>query len=216
MARGRPRKIDPSDALHDVMIAFWQNGYAATSMTDLSEASGMAKPGLYAAFGDKEALFEKALMHYFHAYGGPIFEKLGPGGGHVVDDLRAFFGAVADLTLDETTPTGCFLVNTVIDSRYGSERHKEVVQGLVESRLEAIRTRLLKAVAAGDVPADAEIDRLAIFLDGQFSAIAILGRSGISEPDMKAFIDTCLGVIPTCNAVLPEETRAQAKPILRQ
>ncbi len=216
MARGRPRKIDPSDALQDVMIAFWQNGYAATSMTDLSEASGMAKPGLYAAFGDKEALFEKALLHYVNTYGGPIFEMLQPSGRHVVDDLRDFLGAVADLTLDKTTPAGCFLVNTVIDSRYGSERHKELVLGLCASRLEAIRTRLLKAVAAGDVQAGTDVDRLAVFLDGQFSAIAILGRSGTSEPDLKGFIDTGLLIIPTRYGVLPEERETQAKPILRQ
>ena len=110
MARGRPRKVNTKDALHSVMVAFWQNGYSGTSMSDLAEVSGMAKPGLYAAFGDKEALFEKALLHYFETYGGPVFSRLGLASKDVVSDFRDFLGAIAELTLDRNTPAGCFLV----------------------------------------------------------------------------------------------------------
>ena len=140
MARGRPRKVDAKDALQSVMIAFWQNGYAGTSMNDLSEVSGMAKPGLYAAFGDKEALFERALLHYFETYGGPVFSRLQAARKHVIDDFRDFLGAIADLTLDRNTPSGCFLVNAIVDCTYGAERHREVVNGLRESRYRRIRS----------------------------------------------------------------------------
>ncbi|MES0812023.1 TetR/AcrR family transcriptional regulator [Roseibium sp. SCPC15] len=215
MARGRPRKISTKDALHSVMLAFWQNGYSGTSMNDLSEASGMAKPGLYAAFGDKEALFEKALLHYFETYGGPVFGRLQQARRHFIDDFRDFLGAVADLTLDKSTPSGCFLVNALVDCTYGSERHQELVNGLRESRYTAIRERLIKAVAAGEMPSDADVDRAATFLDGQFSAIAMLGRSGASDADLKIFIETGLGALPVCGA-----SRAMADepetPILRQ
>ena len=200
MARGRPRKIDTKDALQSVMVAFWQNGYSATSMNDLAEASGMAKPGLYAAFGDKEALFEKALLHYFETYGGPVFGQLQAARKHVVEDLRDFLGAVADLTLDAGTPSGCFLVNALVDCTYGSERHREVVFGLKESRYTAIKERLLKAVAAGEIAEDADIDRAATFIDGQFSAVALLGRSGGTEAELKTFIDTGLRALPVTNS----------------
>ncbi|WP_422378189.1 TetR/AcrR family transcriptional regulator [Roseibium sp.] len=216
MARGRPRKVSTKDALHSVMVAFWQNGYSGTSMSDLAEASGMAKPGLYAAFGDKEALFEKALLHYFETYGGPVFSRLNLARKDVVSDFRDFLGAIADLTLDQNTPAGCFLVNALVDCTYGPERHQEVVTGLRESRFNAIRDRLLKAADAGELRDDADIDRAATFLDGQFSAIALLGRSGISEPELKTFVETGLQSLPVRDELAGFSDSALNSPILRQ
>jgi AcrR family transcriptional regulator len=198
------------------MIAFWQNGYSATSMADLAEASGMAKPGLYATFGDKEALFEKALLHYFKTYGGPVFERLRQARKHVLEDFRDFLGAVADLTLDKATPAGCFLVNALVDARYGPVRHKDMVLGLRDSRYAAIRERLVKAVAAGEMPAETDLEGVATFLDGQFSAIALLGRSGASERDLKTFIETGLQVLPSGDGARPAGGTAPDGPILRQ
>ena len=216
MARGRPRKVNTKDALHSVMVAFWQNGYSGTSMSDLAEVSGMAKPGLYAAFGDKEALFEKALLHYFETYGGPVFSRLGLASKDVVSDFRDFLGAIAELTLDRNTPAGCFLVNALVDCTYGPERHQEVVTGLRESRFNAIRDRLLKAADAGELRDDADIDRAATFLDGQFSAIALLGRSGISETDLKTFVETGLQALPVRDDLAGFSESAVNPPILRQ
>lgn len=216
MARGRPRKVNTRDALQSVMVAFWQNGYSGTSMSDLAEASGMAKPGLYAAFGDKEALFEKALLHYFETYGGPVFARLKEAGKPVLQDFRDFLGAVADLTLDRNTPAGCFLVNALVDCTYGPERHREVVTGLRESRYAGIRERLVKAAEAGELRDDADIDRTATFLDGQFSAIALLGRSGSSEADLKTFIETGLQALPLRDGLSGFSEPERNAPILRQ
>ncbi len=216
MARGRPRKVEARDALHSVMITFWKNGYAGTSMNDLAEASGLAKPGLYARFGDKEALFEKALLHYFETIGGPIFLQLGRAKKHVIDDLRDFLGAVAALTLDANTPPGCFLVNSLVDCASGPSRQQELVKGLRESRYGAIRARLLKGVAAGEIPAEADVDRMATFVDGQFSAISMLGRSGSTGTDLGIFIETGLRALPVVNAGEVFERSGVASPTLRR
>lgn len=216
MARGRPRKINTKDALQSVMVAFWQNGYSGTSMSDLADASGMAKPGLYAAFGDKEALFEKALLHYFETYGGPVFARLKEARKSVVEDFRDFLGAIADLTLDQNTPAGCFLVNALVDCTYGPERHREVVHGLKDSRYAAIRERLRKAADAGELRDDADIDRVATFLDGQFSAIALLGRGGCSERDLKTFVETGLQALPLRDELTGFSEPERNAPILRQ
>src|SRR5579872_7287735 len=63
--RGRPRAYDPDAALSRVMETFWKSGYAGTSLDDLAAATGMNRPSLYAAFGDKRALYVKALEHYW-------------------------------------------------------------------------------------------------------------------------------------------------------
>src|SRR5215813_9734022 len=62
--RGRPRAYDPDTALARAMAAFWDTGYSATSLDDLSAATGMNRPSLCAAFGDKRALYRKALDQY--------------------------------------------------------------------------------------------------------------------------------------------------------
>ena len=216
MPRGRPRKVETQDALHAIMLAFWQSGYSGTSMADLAAASGMAKPGLYAAFGDKEALFEKALNHYFETIGGPIFEKLGKAENHCVEDLREFLTAIADLTVDENTPSGCFLVNAQVDCAYGPERHQQVVLGLRESRFNAIRDRLTKALADGELQAGTDLDRAATFLDGQFAAIAILGRSGSSKSELELFIESGLRSLPIARQDHSFEGIAASGPSARQ
>src|SRR5215470_5049877 len=62
--RGRPRQYDPDSALARAAAAFWKNGYAATSLDDLAAATGMNRPSLYAAFGDKRDLYLKTLQRY--------------------------------------------------------------------------------------------------------------------------------------------------------
>src|SRR3546814_8643781 len=63
-ARGRPREFDPDKALASALHVFWQQGYEGASMTELTEAMGITKPSLYTCFGNKEALFKKALDLY--------------------------------------------------------------------------------------------------------------------------------------------------------
>src|SRR5882724_6695271 len=62
--RGRPRAYDPVEAIARAAAVFWKAGYAGTSLDDLSEATGMNRPSLYAAFGDKRDLYLKTLAYY--------------------------------------------------------------------------------------------------------------------------------------------------------
>src|SRR3954467_15810159 len=62
--RGRPREFDVDHALTAALRVFWSKGYEGASMTDLTDAMGITRPSLYAAFGNKEALFRKALDLY--------------------------------------------------------------------------------------------------------------------------------------------------------
>lgn len=62
--RGRPRGFDPEQALRAAMAVFWKHGYEGASMAQLTEATGLAKPSLYAAFGDKESLYGKVVASY--------------------------------------------------------------------------------------------------------------------------------------------------------
>ena len=67
--RGRPRAFDPENALSAATEVFWAKGFDGASLDDLTEAMGISRPSLYAAFGDKERLFEAALGHYANHFG---------------------------------------------------------------------------------------------------------------------------------------------------
>src|SRR5262245_65247247 len=96
--RGRPRAYDPDVALARVMDTFWKAGYAGTSLDDLAAATGMNRPSLYAAFGDKRELYLKTLQFYVDEYREIIRKTL-------ADDptlrvfLKRFYGAALDLYL---------------------------------------------------------------------------------------------------------------------
>ncbi|MBL4693161.1 MAG: TetR/AcrR family transcriptional regulator, partial [Magnetovibrio sp.] len=115
MGRGRPRKIDPETALDIAIEMFWKKGFEGTSMNDLAAATGMAKPGLYATFGDKQALYAKALTRYFREHGAGLLDDL----VHSDDPLRVvilrFLTTVAASSIDKNCPGGCFVVNSVND-----------------------------------------------------------------------------------------------------
>ncbi|MFN3133744.1 TetR/AcrR family transcriptional regulator [Roseibium sp.] len=197
MTRGRPRKTETQDALHGIMRAFWQNGYKATSMNDLVDASGMAKPSLYAAFGDKEAMFEKSLLHYFDCYGDTVFGPLMRAEKHYLVDIRNLIQTVGYLAADKATPLGCFLFNAQVENAYGTEKHKVLLSDLGQTRYEGIRTRLLKAVDSGELGDDADIDALATYVDGQLGAVSILARTGASKIRIDQFVETAVKALPS-------------------
>ncbi len=201
MTRGRPRKTETQDALHGIMRAFWQNGYKATSMNDLVDASGMAKPSLYAAFGDKEAMFEKSLLHYFDCYGDMVFGPLTAAEHHYLLDFQELIRTVGYLAADESTPMGCFLFNSQVEVAYGSERHKALLADLGQARFNAIKTRVLKAIDAGQVPEEQDPDTLATFIDGQLAAVSILARSGGTKTQIDTFVETAMRALPSYGSV---------------
>jgi AcrR family transcriptional regulator len=108
--RGRPRRFDPEEALDAAMAVFWSHGFDATSMADLSAATGLNKPSLYAAFGDKAQLFRQALERYAKTQAEPHLRAL-----EREPDVRAAIGAflasLADVLADPAKPGGCFIVN---------------------------------------------------------------------------------------------------------
>jgi AcrR family transcriptional regulator len=72
VAKGRPREFDTDEALDKAMMVFWQQGFEGASLSDLTEAMGISRPSLYAAFGNKEELFRRALGRYVET--GPAAE----------------------------------------------------------------------------------------------------------------------------------------------
>ena len=115
MPRGRPRKTDPDVVLDTAMKAFWERGFDGTSMNDLSAKTGMAKPGLYANFGDKEAIYAKAMERYCSTYAGPMLEDLVRSTDSLEATVRRFLDGVVAAATETMGPKGCFVANNLVE-----------------------------------------------------------------------------------------------------
>jgi AcrR family transcriptional regulator len=150
-ARGRPRAYDPEKALDKAIEVFWANGYAGASLDELSVAMGMGRPSIYNAFGDKDALFLKALGRYRETIGStPLLAMAGV--DSVKDALNAFYEGVVEYTTCDKSHPGCLMGSVAINS------NQDEVRGFLTESLdwiqEQLEARLASAVASGQLPTD--------------------------------------------------------------
>lgn len=195
MARGRPRKTDPDCALASAIKVFWTKGFEGTSLTDLVEATGMAKPSLYATFGDKEAIYTKALTRYMEGVGDDVLDALGQDGRPIQTVMRGYLEEVADRATDTTGPCGCFVVNSIVDAENLPDETKRLMDLAKRKRAEILIRAFDAAKARGDLPDTASSAALADYFWGQTLAIALLARSGESRQAIGHFVDLALAVL---------------------
>ena len=117
MNAGRKRSFCKEAALDKAMRVFWENGYAGTSLAHLTEALGINKPSLYAAFGNKEQLFAAAMEHYMEKYAAQNMDRLiNPPEAPLKDRLRAYLAGIIDVICDCDSPKGCMFVKSSCES----------------------------------------------------------------------------------------------------
>lgn len=196
MGRGRPRKTDPDIALETSMRVFWEKGFEGTSMNDLVAATGMAKPSLYATFGDKQALYTKALTHYFSELGSPLLDDLVHSPDSLVVVVRRFLRSVARVAVDRNGPGGCFVVNSVVECANRPAPLEDLARAFDAKRRAAFIGRFRAAQKRGELPADTDARALGEFFAGQALALAVMGRAGDSRKSLDRVIDVAMTVIP--------------------
>src|SRR2546428_11951738 len=108
MAQGRPREFDADKALDAALLLFWRHGYEGTSLAALTHAMGINVPSLYAAFGNKEMLFRKALDRYIQKPASYLPKALKePTARGAAEKL---FGGAINMVMNPRHPDGCLLV----------------------------------------------------------------------------------------------------------
>ncbi|MBL4836386.1 MAG: TetR/AcrR family transcriptional regulator [Kordiimonadaceae bacterium] len=203
MPRGRPRKIDPEIVLEKAMTLFWEKGYDGTSMSDLVQATNMAKPGIYATFGDKEQLYLKALAHYFECAGKELFHELAHSEQPLYEAVKTFYEVIMHGVQQPDGPRGCLVLNTLVEFAHKAKAPNEIGKDINDLRTTAFATRLARAKAEGELKADTDIESLTHFLSGQTLAIGVMGRSGDSAKAIQGLVDVALSVLPNANAKKP-------------
>ncbi len=201
MGRGRPRKSDPDVVLDTAMKTFWERGFEGTSMNDIATATGMAKPGLYATFGDKEALYASALDHYGREYGAPLIDDLSNSPDPLEVVLRRFLGRVADAAMDKSCPQGCLVVNTLVECADLPSSLQNLGRDFDRRRNTAFTKRFREAWKKGEIPEDADVKALADFFSGQALALGVMARAGSSRASLDRLIDVAMTTLPATDTI---------------
>lgn len=164
-------------------------------MNDLACATGMAKPGLYATFGDKEALYAKALTRYFEQ-SAPVFDEIFDSPGPLKGFLRRYLETIAASLSKKNCPRGCFMVNSMVDCANQPASLESISRDQHKQRQTAILKRVREAQTQGELPADADPKALADFFAGQSLALGVMARGGADKKALQSFIDVAMTVLP--------------------
>ena len=154
MPAGRPRAFDLNQALDQALEVFWKKGYEGASLPDLTKAMGINRPSLYAAFGNKEALFRQAIDRYIACNACHLKEALDEPTARQA--VRRLLLKNIDLVTNAKSPRGCFLVQGALACGDDADPVRQELikrRGLLEV---ALCERFKQAIAEGDLP---QIDR---------------------------------------------------------
>jgi AcrR family transcriptional regulator len=194
MAAGRPRTFDVDTALDKAMTVFWKHGYEGATIPELTGAMGINRPSLYAAFGNKESLFRKALDRYAAGPAAYVAEALAaPTARDMAERLLA--GGIAMVT-DPKNPGGCLAVQGALACAEGHDAVQRDATALRTAGEAAIRARLERARKEGDLPAAADPADLAKYLTVLSHGLAIQAAGGATKRQLQRVADMALRAWP--------------------
>jgi AcrR family transcriptional regulator len=193
--RGRPRAYDPQAALRQITDTFWKTGYSATSLDEISAATGMNRPSLYAAFGDKHALYLEALARYWQISLAATREALAD--DRPLDEALtlAYEAALSMYFSGEGNPRGCFVMGTAVtEAVMDSDIRESLAAGLrtIDADFEA---RFRIARERGELRNDTDPAALAFLASATMQSIAIRARAGIPRAELTELARKAVTVI---------------------
>jgi AcrR family transcriptional regulator len=192
--RGRPRAYEPSVALGKALDLFRTQGFAATSLDDLSEATGMNRPSLYGAFGDKRELYIKSYQRYreeARAAMVDIFREEMP----LRQRLERIFASALNIYLSGEAPRGCFTMVTAASEAVGDpEIRAMVLDGLTELD-KAFANCFRRAREKGELPESADPATLAQIASATVHTIAIRSRARVPRKELEAIVKGAIDVM---------------------
>src|SRR5437879_1562167 len=192
--KGRPREFDIDGALAAALRVFWTKGYEGASLTDLTEAMGITRPSLYAAFGNKEALFRKALDLYERDKLAYVSVALAAPTARGV--AERMLGGALDLQLGPD-PKGCLGVISSVACGAEAQSIKAEVVARQASSHEALLRRFEQAKADGDFPEHVDPEGLVRYLTAVGQGLCIQAGNGVAPEELRRIVDTTMGLWPS-------------------
>lgn len=180
----RPRAFDEEKALQEAMELFWEKGYEATSLSDLTVKMGIQRPSLYSAFGDKKELFEAALRKYNQFHSSYIRSRL-QSAASVKEAFRSLFEGIVAEAYGEGPNRGCFCLNAMVelaphDAKFEvlTREHQMYLAAIFQETVE-------RGIRSGELRDDLNAKRLAQSLVVSMIGLTVLMKS---RPD-RAFAE---------------------------
>lgn len=187
--RGRPRAYDPERALDAAILAFWRGGFTGTSLDDLTASTDMNRPSLYAAFGDKQALYLKTMERYKVAASAGLAEELAierP----LAESLHAIYQRALDLYMSgHDGARGCYLTGTSVAAAVDDPQVRTALLAAHHAFDELFAARFTGARKRGEIARDARLAELGSLASGILHTLAIRARAGETRHRLDAIAD---------------------------
>ena len=198
MERGRPRAFDEEQALDMALAVFWHNGYQGASLAELTQAMGISKPSLYAAFGNKEQLYLSALERYHERHLIKHAEALAAE-PDLKNAMRAFLRSVATMLTSPELPGGCMVVNSAVACDTGALPQRVVAaidKTVNQSTLGLLKDRLQQDLQHRNLAEGTPNEQLADYFTTVMSGMAIMAKVGATQQRLFDTIEHALCVLP--------------------
>jgi AcrR family transcriptional regulator len=190
------------------MDLFWERGYEGTSMTDLTQAMGIASASIYASFGSKEALFRETVALNAATQGQPprIALREQP---TAYEAIYAMLRAVADTITIPNSPRGCMLVLSAPTGAVENHPVREFLADVRRAQFNEIRDRLARGVGDGDLTASPDsLTAIARYFTTVMHGLSVQARDGASRAELETVITCAMAAWKTL--VLPESGAQQS------
>ncbi|MEU4475124.1 TetR/AcrR family transcriptional regulator [Micromonospora sp. NPDC023888] len=195
--RGRPRTFDRDAALAAATRLFWERGYQATSISELTEAMGIRPASLYAAFGDKQSLFKEVVATYGSS---PVGAFVGAALGEEPTAYAAFtriLREAAEIYPDPSHPAGCLTITAATNVAVQDAGIETFLRDLRNANLRVFQDRLTAARQAGELPRDTDPHALAGYFAAVIQGMSQRARDGADKTELTQVAELALTAWPT-------------------
>ena len=193
--RGRPLSFDRDTALDRAMHVFWEHGYEAASISDLTAAMGITPPSLYTAFGDKEHLFLEAIERY----------GKGPGGfgQRALDEeptarraIQRLLNEAADELTQDCHPLGCMMVMAATNCSVAAEHIQTALAKRRALGVANMQARIQRGIDEGELPRSTDAGALANFYATVYQGMSMQAKDGATRASLMATVDAAMRAWP--------------------
>lgn len=199
--RGRPRAYDPEAALKQATDTFWKAGYSGTSLDKISAATGMNPPSLYAAFGNKRALYLDALDRYWQISAAATREALAEDGPLEELLMRAYEAHLSIYFSGKGHARGCFVIGTAVAEAVEDIKIRNSVAAGVLAMDADFEARFRAAQEKGELKEGADPAALAVVASATMHTIAIRARAGAPRDELREIARKAVNVICDCRVI---------------
>lgn len=188
----RTKDFDPDEIADAAMRVFWQRGYAATSVQDLVDGTGLSRSSLYGTFESKQGLFQQALRRYEAVTTSNVELLAGPGQARAL--VRQLLLRIVQDELNDTERRGCLVANASLELAGHDEAVAEMVAGNFQRLQKALEKLILRGQQEGDITDSKKPRALARFVLNTVQGLRVLGK-GSSAPQRRQCLMDVVDVV---------------------